>query len=681
MTEKKKFTYSALVMLIVLIAAYSNHFFNEFHFDDFHTIVNNVHVRKLSNIPKFFVDPTLFSASVDHQSLRPLVSTTLAIDYWLGGEMKPFFFQLSNFLWHIGLCVLLFFVYLKIISIFSKSKWNPYIALFGAAWFAVHTAGAETINYIISRSDILSTFFIVLAFYVYVAYPQKRKLHYYILPAILGIFAKETVPVLVILLFFYILLFEKNLSLPQLFKKSGLKAMGGVVVQLLPLLIAIILVQLYTLSSLIGGSSVSFGMSNPAGYYWITQTYVWLLYFKSFFLPIHLSADTDMKVITDIWDTKIIMGVLFLVLLIITVFKTSVKPQNRPIAFGLIWFAASLLPTSLAPFAEVMNDHRMYFAFTGLTLSVITAIGNWMNNHEKVLETSKIRRMALLSTLSLIIMLNAYGAFQRNKVWRTEESLWYDVTQKSPDNGRGLMNYGLSQMEKGHYEKALEYFLKAQPLVPAYSSLYVNLGIVLGRLNRHTEAETNFHTAISLSPNYSEAYYLYARYLLENGRISDAKANAEKALAINPNHIEALNILMSCLQSLRQWDALEKTAKHKLDLMPGDAQAQTFLAASASKIAADSTRTAVPQPKTADDFLNYSLLMYQMGNFNECIKACEEVLKLKPNSADAYSNMCAAYNSMQQWEKGLEACKKALQIDPGHKLAQGNLQWSLRKQN
>ena len=42
----------AVVLLIVLTAAYANHFENEFHFDDFHTIVNNVHIRDIKNIPQ-----------------------------------------------------------------------------------------------------------------------------------------------------------------------------------------------------------------------------------------------------------------------------------------------------------------------------------------------------------------------------------------------------------------------------------------------------------------------------------------------------------------------------------------------------------------------------------------------------------------------------------------------------
>jgi hypothetical protein len=37
------------VLLALATAVYSNHFHNAFHFDDFHTVTENVHIRKLDN--------------------------------------------------------------------------------------------------------------------------------------------------------------------------------------------------------------------------------------------------------------------------------------------------------------------------------------------------------------------------------------------------------------------------------------------------------------------------------------------------------------------------------------------------------------------------------------------------------------------------------------------------------
>src|SRR5689334_17541013 len=88
----------AIAFLIAAVtAAYANHFHNTFHFDDSHTIENNAAIRTLGNVPRFFSDASTFSALPTNQSYRPIVSTLLALDYWLGGGLRPFVFHFSIF--------------------------------------------------------------------------------------------------------------------------------------------------------------------------------------------------------------------------------------------------------------------------------------------------------------------------------------------------------------------------------------------------------------------------------------------------------------------------------------------------------------------------------------------------------------------------------------------------------
>ncbi|HRN47026.1 MAG TPA: tetratricopeptide repeat protein [Niabella sp.] len=682
MKKNKSFYYSLFAVIITVIIAYSNHFQNEFHFDDFHTIVNNGAIRKISNIPQFFTDARMFSASPTHQTLRPLVTSTLAIDYWMGNGFTLFWFHLTNFLWHIGLCIILFFLYKKLLSTYINHKWINFFALFGAAWFGLHTAMAETVNYIISRSDILSTFFIILSLYIFAAFPEKRKWYLYLIPAALATMAKETAPMLIVLLFFYILFFEKNLSIGDLFKKGNFKTIGQTIIHLLPVTLIVLLLQFYTLSSA-SSDVASFGLSNPLIYYWLTQCYVWFFYFKSFFLPTHLSADTDFKVIQTIWDSRVLIGIVFMALLVIATIKLSSKNSTRPIAYGLIWFGASLIPTSIAPLSEVMNDHRMYFAFTGLSLSVVAAIAVFIMNKVQYFALKQVRKAALFSGAFLILFMNAYGVYQRNKVWHTEGSLWYDVTQKSPDNGRGWMNYGLTKMEKGNYSEAYEIFKKAQALLPAYNLIYVNLGIVSGELKKFEEADNYFRAGIALAPNSAAPYAYFAQYLAKNGRINEAKEMTEKALLLNPVDNIALNTQMAVYQSLQMWPELEKAANNKLSLYPGDKEALNYLASAKTKSSGGQIGDIklATRPTTADDYISISLAMYNLGKYEECIKAGEDALKLNPNSAEAYNNICAANCKLGQWEKARQACEKALQINPDLQLAKGNLEWAKREGN
>ena len=49
----------------IVAISYGNSLSGSFHYDDFHSLVANPHVRTLTNIPSFFVDPGLFSSDAD----------------------------------------------------------------------------------------------------------------------------------------------------------------------------------------------------------------------------------------------------------------------------------------------------------------------------------------------------------------------------------------------------------------------------------------------------------------------------------------------------------------------------------------------------------------------------------------------------------------------------------------
>src|SRR5262249_55600374 len=104
--------------------------------------------------------------------------------------------------------------------------------------------------------------------------------------------------------------------------------------------------------------------------YLITQPYVALLYFKTFFWPSDLSADYDLNPFTTADDPRFWVGLVFVAFaLVISIFCARDK-RVCVIAFGLLWFLICLLPTSLYPLAEVMNDHRTFLPYIGLVIAM-----------------------------------------------------------------------------------------------------------------------------------------------------------------------------------------------------------------------------------------------------------------------------------------------------------------------
>jgi hypothetical protein len=103
-----KFNMVLALLLAGITVAYCNHFSNEFHFDDSHTVVDNPAIRSLRNVPRFFTDTSTFSVLPANQTYRPMVSASLALDYALGHGYVPLWFHLTTFVLFLGLVWLLF---------------------------------------------------------------------------------------------------------------------------------------------------------------------------------------------------------------------------------------------------------------------------------------------------------------------------------------------------------------------------------------------------------------------------------------------------------------------------------------------------------------------------------------------------------------------------------------------
>ena len=76
-------------LALALGLAYGASFGNSFHYDDFHSIVENPHLRSLDRIATFFSDPGTFSSMPERAMYRPLLLVTLAFNYALGSYDRP----------------------------------------------------------------------------------------------------------------------------------------------------------------------------------------------------------------------------------------------------------------------------------------------------------------------------------------------------------------------------------------------------------------------------------------------------------------------------------------------------------------------------------------------------------------------------------------------------------------
>ncbi|MBF0491015.1 MAG: hypothetical protein HQL15_10495 [Candidatus Omnitrophica bacterium] len=126
---KNKYILCCLIVLAfsAVVLAYSNHFHSSFHFDDSHTIENNLSIRSLKNIPLFFQSGSWFSSLPTHQSYRPILTALNAIEYSLG-KGDPFYFHVFSFIFYLLLCVFYFFMLRIIFNRCRPSSDNSFVA-------------------------------------------------------------------------------------------------------------------------------------------------------------------------------------------------------------------------------------------------------------------------------------------------------------------------------------------------------------------------------------------------------------------------------------------------------------------------------------------------------------------------------------------------------------------------
>jgi protein O-mannosyl-transferase len=503
--------------VVLVIAAYANSIDNSFHFDDAHVIQSNLFIRSLRNAPRYFTDAHTFSSHPPNATYRPLVTLSLALDHSRSG-VHPRAYH------HTQIALLL--VTGALLVVFFAPLIGRGAALFAAALFCLHTANTETMNLISARSELLSGIGLLGSFVLFQRSPFARRTLLYLVPLAIGALAKAPVVVFAPLLFFYVRWFDDErrawrATIPPLILGGALLAF---------------------LNSMNAPEWQSGG--GPAGRYLITQPFVWLHYFRLFFLPIGLTADTDMPLFEHWYDPRAIAGYAFVALLVFVMHRA----ENRAVKFGLAWFAIALLPTSLFPLAEVANEHRIFFAYMGLCLAVTAAVA------ERVRAFSpEVVTVAAI----VVLMAHAAGTRVRNEVWRSEATLWADVVAKSPRNGRAWMNYGLTRMAKGDFVEAKRSFERAAVLVPNYSILAINRGVVEGALGNQSEAERHFRRALAINPE-ANAHFFYARWLVQRGRRPEALPHLREAVRLSPGFAEPRLLLMRVYTQMGEKEELRR---------------------------------------------------------------------------------------------------------------------------
>jgi tetratricopeptide (TPR) repeat protein len=717
MNKFLRFFVSFLAIFILALITYSNSFHNSFHFDDAAFVVENPDIRYITDIK------SIFSAVLPAPS-RAVGFFAFAFDY-LFHQTDVFWYHVTNFTIHILVSWLVFIFCRQMIIAFGSEDTRRYewsVPLITALLFAVHPVNTQAVTYISQRFQSLTVLFYLSAIISYVncrIFSDKiwKAAVWFVLFigfALLAIFTKEiacTIPIMALLIEFFLV---RQSDRENVLKKNKTSQIAFYVVLLVTSVILIaVLANVMKAKNWIffqpRRSLSHTGDILTLPRYIFTELRVFVRYWQLIFFPSGLNLDYDFPMSNNILDVRTFGSIAVLAL----IFAAAVRlvKYDRLAAFGILWFFAAAV-SELVPREHVIWEHKLYLLGIGPLLAAVILTG-------RVISRKEVR----YGLLSLVIILFAALAYQRNKVWKDDISLWSDVVKKSPNKARCFINLGNAYLDGGFPDEAIKNYGRAIELEPYHYKAYFNRGVMHERKQDYQNAIADYTRTIIIKPNYDKAYsnrgFIYklindqekalADYnkaielnprnenalsnrgtLYKNtGQLDKALADFNKVVEVNPYFYIPYNNRGLIYKQKQLFDMAEKDFKHAIELNPGDwvpyrNLALTYLDQRKYAEAANALAQAAKiTPDNPDILYIVAIIKEKQGDQSGAIEIFKKVVALDPKHAEAYGNMGIIYRARGEYQKALELFNHALSLknDIDNVLSNRGVIYRLAKRN
>lgn len=491
----------SLLLLLLVAAVYAGSLSNGFHLDDFHSIVNNPHIRQLADVPTFFRDAGTFSVNPKSAMYRPLLLTTFALDHALFGGRAAGYHAVSILL-H-GLTAIMALWWLLGLGVQSR------VAVLTALLFAVHPINSEAVCYISSRSEVLMALFVLSALLLHALYRRRAGAHLVLLSVVLvaaGLLSKSVAIVA-----------PAGAVAADAFRGGWQRLRSGWTVYLL--LGVPCLIYLLSIRGAAARALLDAPVRSSAAQLW-TQGKAQVYYLQLVVMPTHLNVEHQF----DVARTAQLPALLALLLLAsLAGIAWGLRRRLRCLVLGVGWWALVLLPTTVIPLIVLVNEHRLYLASIGLLLPTA-----WCLQHVTRRLPGRMSMATLGAGLYTIVL--AFLTMQRVPDWQDEVSLWRDAVAKAPLMVRPHLRLADGLAARGEVLAAEASYLRAIELRPAHVASRNNLGLFYRRQRRLAEAEAQFRALLTTSPDNVPGRMNLATVDLMRGSWAQAYANYDTVL-------------------------------------------------------------------------------------------------------------------------------------------------------
>lgn len=620
------------VIILLGIIVYSNSFSCSFHFDDLYDIVNNTKIRNLSDIKAWWNDVPS----------RPLGSLTFALNYHFN-KLDVLYWHIVNLVIHLINACLVWWLTLLIFSSPSLkdhpvTRQKKVIAFFTALLFVSHPLSTQSVTYIVQRlASMVAMFYLLsLSLYVKARLMEKSNTLKYTLfassfiSAVAAMLTKEnafTLPFTIVLFELFFLRTKKILINFRDWRVILLTAAFMVIIIIIPLKFS------FSIFNPIFPTQTHTYTVTPLNYL-LTQFSVIVKYIQLLFLPINQRLEYDFPISNYFFEIRTLLN--FLILLSLFILAIFIYKKYRTISFGIFWFFLTLsIESSFIPIPNVIFEHRTYLPSFGFFLVLSAGLFLLFRTNYKIFP---------FVILTIIIVLNSYLTYERNKVWKDEISLLSDNIAKTPDLARPYNNRGAIYESQRQSDKAITDFSNAIGINPKFSEAYYNRGATYRDLKQWDKAIADFSTAIKIDPNYTIAYYnrgvAYARIGQPDRAISDYSST----IMLDPDYTDAYYNRSAAYVTLKKWN----------------------------NVIVDCSKVIALNPDYSKAFYNRGIAYTSLGQWEKAIADYSRGIVIDPNYTDAYYNRGVAYGSLGQWGKAIDDFTRTVDIDPNYSRAYSN---------
>jgi tetratricopeptide (TPR) repeat protein len=705
-----------------------------FQYDDKPVIVNNPIVKDLN----YFIEPSKASDFKGHFEYKKFRNRyigylTFALNYKFHG-LDVTGYHIVNLLIHIiNSLIVYFFLFLTFQTPYMRKSrvrdYAGYISFFSALLFAVHPIQTEAVTYIWQRVTALTAMFYLLSLTAYIKArigSHKTELHvkesgrwtrkqgfYYVTAVIFAVLAMKTKEIAFTL--------PITIALYEIIFLEG--SLRKRVLYLAPLFLTMILIPIShidldkPIDEFMGSVSEATRDKSELSRldYLLTEYRVIITYLRLVFVPVNQNLGYDYPLYSSFFDHRVFLSFLFLLLIfglgifLLCRYRKKVA-HTRLIAFGIFWFFITLsVESSIIPIRGVIFEYRMYLPSIGIFASVVTII---FSGASKIKERWKMTVVTTVLFLFIVSVLLSMTTYARNKVWKSEISLWSDVVSKSPesidaryslgnayrdagfyhkaiteykivadkspDNGI-YNNLGLAYQATGLINKAVEYYTLATEVNPEDALAYSNIAYIHFSSGQYDKAIDLYKLAIKINPNIFGIHANLGSVYWSNNLLDEAIKEYETAIRLSPYssylHLNLGNIYRSKGQ-------VNKAAQHitiAINLKDDSPKAhlelgKIYMSQGLNNKAIDEFRITLEQdPGSFSAHNNLGIIYGSSGRMGEALKHLKDAIRIKPDYPEAHNNLGNALKSQGLHDQAIKEYETAIRLRPEYYIAYNNL--------